>query len=67
MVSADTIERDDILQAELLESEGPKGAPQGDPIMQVRDLKVSFATEAGVCRPFEASHSICGEGARWAS
>lgn len=50
MVSADTIERDDILQAELLESEGPKGAPQGDPIMQVRDLKVSFATEAGVCQ-----------------
>ena len=42
--------RDDILQYELLEGNGPKGAPKGDPIMQVRDLHVSFATEAGVCR-----------------
>ena len=41
---------DDILQYELLEGNGPKGAPKGDPIMQVRDLHVSFATEAGVCR-----------------
>ena len=39
-----------ILQYELLEGNGPKGAPKGDPIMQVRDLHVSFATEAGVCR-----------------
>lgn len=44
------IVRDDILQYELLEVNGPKGAPKGDPIMQVRDLHVSFATEAGVCR-----------------
>ena len=44
------IVRDDILQYELLEGHGPKGAPKGDPIMQVRDLHVSFATEAGVCR-----------------
>ena len=44
------IVRDDILQYELLEGNGPKGAPMGDPIMQVRDLHVSFATEAGVCR-----------------
>ena len=44
------IVRDDILQYELLEGNGPKGAPKGDPIMQVRDLHVSFATEAGVCR-----------------
>lgn len=41
---------DDILSNELREAHGPKGAPQGDPIMQVRDLHVSFATEAGVCR-----------------
>ena len=44
------IVRDDILQYGLLEGNGPKGAPKGDPIMQVRDLHVSFATEAGVCR-----------------
>ena len=44
------IVRDDILQYELLEGNGPKGAPKGDPIMQVRDLHVSFATEAGVYR-----------------
>ena len=44
------IVRDGILQYELLEGNGPKGAPKGDPIMQVRDLHVSFATEAGVCR-----------------
>lgn len=44
------IVHDDILQYELLEGNGPKGAPKGDPIMQVRDLHVSFATEAGVCR-----------------
>ena len=44
------IVRDDILRYELLEGNGPKGAPKGDPIMQVRDLHVSFATEAGVCR-----------------
>ena len=44
------IVRDDILQYELFEGNGPKGAPKGDPIMQVRDLHVSFATEAGVCR-----------------
>ena len=44
------IVRDDILQYELLEGNGPKGAPKGDPIMQVRDLHVFFATEACVCR-----------------
>lgn len=44
------IVRDDILQYELLEGNGSKGAPKGDPIVQVRDLHVSFATEAGVCR-----------------
>lgn len=44
------VTRDDVLKYELLEGHGPKGAPQGDPIMQVRDLKVSFNTEAGVCR-----------------
>ena len=44
------VTRDEILQYELLEGNGPKGAPKGDPIMQVRDLHVSFATEAGVCR-----------------
>lgn len=44
------IQRDDVLKYELLEGNGPKGAPQGDPIMQVRDLKVSFSSEAGIVR-----------------
>lgn len=39
--------KDDTLRYELLENNGPKGAPQGDPIMSIRNLKVSFATEAG--------------------
>lgn len=38
---------DDILRYEMLESNGPKGAPQGAPVMSVRNLKVSFNTEAG--------------------
>ncbi|RSX56704.1 oppD Oligopeptide transport ATP-binding protein [Bifidobacterium samirii] len=50
MLERTELVRDDILRYELLEGNGPKGAPQGDPIMQVRDLKVSFNTEAGVCR-----------------
>lgn len=37
----------DILKYERLCSNGPKGAPQGDPVLSVRDLNVSFATEAG--------------------
>lgn len=41
--------RDEILINEMHEGHGPKGVPQGDPIMQVRDLHVSFATEAGIC------------------
>lgn len=41
--------RDEILIDEMHEGHGPKGVPQGDPIMQVRDLHVSFATEAGIC------------------
>jgi peptide/nickel transport system ATP-binding protein len=39
---------DDTLRYELLESNGPKGAPKGDPVMSVRNLCVSFNTEAGV-------------------
>ena len=39
--------KDDTLTYEYLEADGPKGAPQGDPVMQVRDLNVSFASEAG--------------------
>lgn len=38
---------DETLSYELLESNGPKGAPQGKPVMRVRDLRVSFNTEAG--------------------
>lgn len=38
---------DETLENELLEGNGPKGAPQGEPIMSVRDLRVSFNTEAG--------------------
>ena len=37
----------DILEYELKCGNGPKGAPQGDPVLSVRDLNVSFATEAG--------------------
>lgn len=42
--------RDQTLAYEFLEGDGPKGAPQGDPIMQIRDLNVSFASEAGAVR-----------------
>ena len=42
-----SVEMDDVLRYELLESNGPKGAPTGDPVLSVRDLKVSFNTEAG--------------------
>lgn len=38
---------DKTLEYEFKQSEGPKGAPVGDPVLSVRDLKVSFATEAG--------------------
>ena len=38
---------DEVLRYEMLESNGPKGAPQGAPVMSVRNLKVSFNTEAG--------------------
>ena len=38
---------DDVLRYELLEGNGPKGAPKGEPVMSVRDLRVSFNTEAG--------------------
>ena len=41
------VAKDDTLRYELLENNGPKGAPEGDPIMSIRNLKVSFATEAG--------------------
>ncbi|MBF1674880.1 MAG: ABC transporter ATP-binding protein [Scardovia wiggsiae] len=44
------IVRDDTLEYEYREAEGPKGAPQGDPVMQIRDLNVSFASEAGAVR-----------------
>ncbi|MCI1645369.1 MAG: ABC transporter ATP-binding protein [Olsenella sp.] len=43
-----TTTMDDTLRYELLESNGPKGAPKGDPVMSVRNLCVSFNTEAGV-------------------
>ena len=43
-----TTTMDDTLRYELLESNGPKGAPTGDPVMSVRNLRVSFNTEAGV-------------------
>ncbi len=43
-----TTTMDDTLRYELLESNGPKGAPTGDPVMSVRNLCVSFNTEAGV-------------------
>lgn len=43
-----TTTMDDTLHYELLESNGPKGAPKGDPVMSVRNLCVSFNTEAGV-------------------
>ena len=39
--------KDEVLAYEMLESKGPKGAPKGDPVLSVRDLRVSFATEAG--------------------
>ena len=39
--------KDEVLAYEMLESKGPKGAPTGDPVLSVRDLRVSFATEAG--------------------
>ena len=39
---------DDTLRYELLEANGPKGAPTGNPVMSVRNLRVSFNTEAGV-------------------
>ena len=42
-----TVPVDDVLRYELLESNGPKNAPTGDPVMSVRDLDVSFNTEAG--------------------
>lgn len=42
-----SVEMDDVLRYELLESNGPKGAPTGDPVLSVRNLKVSFNTEAG--------------------
>ncbi|MCR9036644.1 dipeptide ABC transporter ATP-binding protein [Tractidigestivibacter montrealensis] len=43
-----TTTMDDTLRYELLEANGPKGAPTGDPVMSVRNLRVSFNTEAGV-------------------
>ena len=41
------VPKDETLANELLEGNGPKGVPTGDPIMSVRNLKVSFNTEAG--------------------
>lgn len=43
-----TMAADEVLRYELLESNGPKGAPTGEPVLSVRDLHVSFNTEAGV-------------------
>ena len=34
-----SVEMDDVLRYELLESNGPKGAPTGDPILSVRNLR----------------------------
>ena len=44
---ASWVPKDETLANELLEGNGPKGVPTGDPIMSVRNLKVSFNTEAG--------------------
>ncbi len=46
-MTQNAMQMDDTLRYELLESNGPKGAPKGEPILSVRNLKVSFATEAG--------------------
>ena len=43
-----TMAADEVLRYELLESNGPKGAPTGEPVLSVRDLHVSFNTEAAV-------------------
>lgn len=43
-----TMAADEVLRYEHLESNGPKGAPTGEPVLSVRDLHVSFNTEAGV-------------------
>ena len=50
-----TMAADEVLRYELLEANGPKGAPTGDPVLSVRDLHVSFNTEAGVV------HAVGGE------
>ncbi|MDD5799762.1 MAG: ABC transporter ATP-binding protein [Coriobacteriales bacterium] len=41
------VSADETLRYEMLEGNGPKGAPKGEPVLSVRDLRVSFATEAG--------------------
>ena len=43
---ASWVPKDEILANELLEGNGPKGVSTGDPIMSVRNLKVSFNTRS---------------------
>ena len=59
------IVRDDTLEYEYREAEGPKGAPQGDPVMQIRDLNVSFASEAGAVRAVRGLNFDLWRGHAW--
>lgn len=43
----ESVHYDEVLRYEMLEGNGPKGCPKGEPVLSARDLRVSFATEAG--------------------